>query len=87
MTSLILAIMLATAPAEAGSIRVIFKAKSPPNHHMCTHSDVREHRHHNRQPVHRAGGTWVWVPKHRVKHDHHRHWVPGHWEFRKAKRR
>lgn len=87
MTSLILALMLGVAPADAAGVRVIFRVNTPPKHHVCTHPGVYEHRHHNRSPSHKIGGTWVWVPKHRVKHARHYHRVPGHWEFREIKRR
>lgn len=85
MTSLILALGLAATPAHAG-IRVIFRPKAP-KYHECRHHDIHVHKHHRKPPAARPGGVWVWVPKHKVKHNKHYHWVPAHWEFRETKRR
>jgi hypothetical protein len=86
MISLFLPLLLSINTADARHIKVIFRQR-PPNHQVCHHHDIHDYRHHRHAPEPRPGGTWVWVPKHKVKHNKHYHWVPAHWEFRKHKRR
>jgi len=86
MISLFLPLLLSVNTADAARVRVIFRGNHR-THHSCQHRHVYKHNHYHRPPVHRSGGDWVWVFKHRVKHDRHSHWVPGHWEFREHKRR
>jgi len=85
MISLFLPLLLSVNTADAARIKVIFRAGH--NTHNCQHHHVYKHRHHKKPPAHRVDGQWVWVPKHKIKHGRHSHWVPGHWEFREHKRR
>ena len=77
-----LALLIGLNTAQADVRIVIRPNRRPHTHQTCNHPAVGQQRHRNARPAPRAGGTWIWVPRQRVKHNHHWHTVPGHWEHR-----
>ena len=67
MTSLMLAVLMAVAPAEAHKN----------HHHARPHHHQRAHK-----PLAKRGFTWVWVPGHWQRVGHTTVWVWGHWDLR-----
>ena len=84
MGASLLTLLLGLNTAQA-DIRVVIRPnRRPQTHQTCSHQSTGQHRHRNVRPPPRATGTWVWVPRQRVKHNRHWHAVPGHWEHRPA---